>query len=220
MGGEVVRPQARPRHRKTVYSNDPCRLRQKMGGRRAPTGCTSWTSTPPSAGSPKTSSTSRAICAAVNIPCELGGGMRNLENVSAAFSAGISRVILGTKACESMEYVEGNVRGIRRRAHRGRHRRQGRPGGGERLDAKPPQRKATEPCSWTRRRRGLEPSFTQISPPTACWSGPIYPGHAQNCSISSTATSSPVAVFPVWRICEKAGCHGGLVRGHYRKSPV
>jgi len=31
--------------------------------------------------------------------------MRNFQNVSAAFSAGISRVILGTKACETPDYI-------------------------------------------------------------------------------------------------------------------
>ena len=56
-------------------------------------------------GSPRNLEHVKAICEAVNIPCEIGGGMRNFENVSAAFSAGAERVVLGTGACESVDYV-------------------------------------------------------------------------------------------------------------------
>lgn len=56
-------------------------------------------------GEPKNLAAIEKICAAVNVPCELGGGMRNFKNVSVAFSAGVSRVILGTRACESPDYI-------------------------------------------------------------------------------------------------------------------
>ena len=39
------------------------------------------------------------------VPCELGGGLRDLESISGAFAAGVSRVILGTKAFESVDFV-------------------------------------------------------------------------------------------------------------------
>jgi phosphoribosylformimino-5-aminoimidazole carboxamide ribotide isomerase len=45
------------------------------------------------------------ICAAVKVPCELGGGLRTLEKITAAFDAGVQRVILGTRACESLDFV-------------------------------------------------------------------------------------------------------------------
>ena len=47
----------------------------------------------------------RAICEAVKIPCELGGGMRNMERVREAISAGVSRVVVGTRAYESQEFL-------------------------------------------------------------------------------------------------------------------
>jgi phosphoribosylformimino-5-aminoimidazole carboxamide ribotide isomerase len=39
------------------------------------------------------------------VPCELGGGMRSVETIQAAFDAGVSRVILGTKAWQSPELL-------------------------------------------------------------------------------------------------------------------
>ncbi len=105
MGGEVVRLKRGLATEKTVYSNDPVAFAKKWEAAGA-----DWLHIvdldAAFGGEPKNLEHVAAICAAVNIPCELGGGMRNFENVSAAFSAGISRVILGTKACESVEYVK------------------------------------------------------------------------------------------------------------------
>lgn len=104
MGGEVVRLKRGLATEKTVYSNDPVAFAKKWEAAGA-----DWLHIvdldAAFGGEPKNLEHVAAICAAVNIPCELGGGMRNFENVSAAFSAGISRVILGTKACESVDYV-------------------------------------------------------------------------------------------------------------------
>ena len=104
MGGEVVRLKRGLASEKTVYSNDPVAFAQKWeqaGG--------DWLHIvdldAAFDGVPKNLEHVARICAAVNIPCELGGGMRNIENVSAAFSAGVSRVILGTKAAQSIDFV-------------------------------------------------------------------------------------------------------------------
>ncbi len=43
----------------------------------------------------------REICSAVHIPCELGGGIRTLEDARKAFDAGVYRIILGTVVCEN-----------------------------------------------------------------------------------------------------------------------
>jgi len=48
----------------------------------------------------------KAICRAVKIPCELGGGIRTVEDALVAFDAGVSRVILGTVACENPELAK------------------------------------------------------------------------------------------------------------------
>ena len=48
----------------------------------------------------------RSICEAVKIPCELGGGIRTVEEAERAFDLGVSRVILGTAACENPRVTE------------------------------------------------------------------------------------------------------------------
>jgi phosphoribosylformimino-5-aminoimidazole carboxamide ribotide isomerase len=45
------------------------------------------------------------IVQSVRIPVQLGGGMRSADTVRAALGVGVSRVILGTKACESLPFV-------------------------------------------------------------------------------------------------------------------
>lgn len=44
--------------------------------------------------------TVRAICSAVDIPVETGGGIRTDEDIVRLFDAGVQRVILGTRICE------------------------------------------------------------------------------------------------------------------------
>ncbi len=46
------------------------------------------------------------ICNAVSIPCELGGGIRGIDDAKEAFDLGVSRVILGTVACENPSLAE------------------------------------------------------------------------------------------------------------------
>ena len=104
MGGEVVRLKRGLATEKTVYSSDPVAFAQKWEAAGA-----DWLHLvdldAAFSGVPKNLEHVARICAAVNVPCELGGGMRTLENISAAFSAGISRVILGTKAAESGDFI-------------------------------------------------------------------------------------------------------------------
>lgn len=47
----------------------------------------------------------RQIIENVNIPCELGGGIRTMEDIERVLSLGISRVIIGTKAVENPDFV-------------------------------------------------------------------------------------------------------------------
>lgn len=53
------------------------------------------------AGVPKNRAAIQAIVAAVKIPTELGGGIRDLETIEAYLNLGIDRVILGTVAKEN-----------------------------------------------------------------------------------------------------------------------
>ena len=57
----------------------------------------------------------RAILGAVGIPLQLGGGLRRREQVEEALAMGVTRVVLGTKACESAEFVGGLVKDFGKR---------------------------------------------------------------------------------------------------------
>ncbi len=46
------------------------------------------------------------ICAALDVPVQLGGGLRDAEAVEAALAAGVERVVLGTAALEDPALVE------------------------------------------------------------------------------------------------------------------
>lgn len=104
MGGEVVRLRRGEATEKTVYSSDApafARKWQDAGG--------DWLHLvdldAAFSGESHNLETVRAICAAVTIPCELGGGMRSESSIRAAFDAGVSRVVIGTRASESLEFV-------------------------------------------------------------------------------------------------------------------
>lgn len=90
--------------RKTVYSEDPAAWARKWEEAGA-----DWLHIvdldAAFTGQPRNLRHVEAICAAVNIPCQIGGGMRSFDNVSAAFSAGAARVVLGTRAVEEPGYV-------------------------------------------------------------------------------------------------------------------
>jgi len=57
------------------------------------------------AGKPVNLAAVRAIVEAVDVPIQLGGGVRTLSDIEEAFSAGVSRVILGTAAIEDQALV-------------------------------------------------------------------------------------------------------------------
>lgn len=45
------------------------------------------------------------ITSAIGIPCQLGGGIRDKAAAQRALDAGVARVIIGTKAAESLDFV-------------------------------------------------------------------------------------------------------------------
>lgn len=53
--------------------------------------------------------TIKEIVANVNIPVELGGGIRTMENIKETLELGVNRVIIGTKACEEPDFVKEAV---------------------------------------------------------------------------------------------------------------
>ncbi|SDJ93536.1 1-(5-phosphoribosyl)-5-[(5-phosphoribosylamino)methylideneamino]imidazole-4-carboxamide isomerase [Aliiruegeria lutimaris] len=57
------------------------------------------------AGRPVNAAAVEAILAAVNVPVQLGGGIRDIETIEMWLGKGVSRVILGTVAVENPELV-------------------------------------------------------------------------------------------------------------------
>jgi phosphoribosylformimino-5-aminoimidazole carboxamide ribotide isomerase len=56
-------------------------------------------------GKPTNMEAIRAICAAVEVPIQLGGGLRSVEALEDAFVLGIDRAILGSAALRSPDFV-------------------------------------------------------------------------------------------------------------------
>jgi phosphoribosylformimino-5-aminoimidazole carboxamide ribotide isomerase len=104
MGGEVVRLRRGLATEKTVYSSDPVAFAKKWEDSGA-----DWLHLvdldAAFSGEPCNLDAVEKICASVNIPCELGGGMRDADKIQSAIDAGVDRVILGTKACQSPEAI-------------------------------------------------------------------------------------------------------------------
>ena len=104
MDGQVVRLKRGLAAEKVVYSNDPVSIAKKWQDAGA-----DWLHLvdldAAFSGEPKNLACVESICAAVDLPCQLGGGMRNRQNIAAAFDRGVRRVILGTKAYESTGFL-------------------------------------------------------------------------------------------------------------------
>jgi phosphoribosylformimino-5-aminoimidazole carboxamide ribotide isomerase len=105
MSGEVVRLRQGKADQKTVYSSDPAafaRRWEQEGGDYLHIVDLDAAFT----GEHKNLEAVRAITAAISIPCELGGGMRTGQAIENALEAGVSRVVIGTRAAESLDFVE------------------------------------------------------------------------------------------------------------------
>src|SRR6186997_2380647 len=104
MSGQVVRLRQGKADQKTVYSDDPVSVAKRWeqeGG--------DWLHVvdldAAFTGEQKNLESVRAICAAVKFPVELGGGIRTLAAAQRAIDAGVSRIIVGTKAVESLAFI-------------------------------------------------------------------------------------------------------------------
>jgi phosphoribosylformimino-5-aminoimidazole carboxamide ribotide isomerase len=60
-------------------------------------------------GQPKNMGSVTSIVKSVDIPVELGGGLRNMEAIDQAFNAGVAKVILGTKVAEDMKFIKNAI---------------------------------------------------------------------------------------------------------------
>src|SRR3954447_16119955 len=104
MSGEVVRLRQGKADQKTVYSKDPAafarRWEEEGGDHLHVVDLDAAFS-----GEQRNLESVRAITGAIGIPCELGGGMRSEAAIARAFEAGVARVVIGTRAAESLDFV-------------------------------------------------------------------------------------------------------------------
>ena len=107
--GKVVRLQQGRADAETVYSDDPVAVAKRWEDEGARylhivdlDGAF--------AGEPRNWDLVQAIINAVQIPVQLGGGLRGRAHVQEALDMGVTRVVLGTKACDSPEFVSALVK--------------------------------------------------------------------------------------------------------------
>jgi len=112
-GGKVVRLQQGRADAATVYSDDPAAVAKRWENEGARylhvvdlDGAFE--------GEPRNWDCVRSILRAVQIPIQLGGGLRRRSQVEEALKMGVTRVVLGTKACDSPEFVSALVQDFHR----------------------------------------------------------------------------------------------------------
>lgn len=104
-GGQCVRLRQGDYNQETVYSNNPAERAlcwESMGGDLLHLVDLDGAK----AGQPVNTDSVRAICAAVSIPAEIGGGVRAVKDAEMWFSCGVARVIVGTAAIRNPELVD------------------------------------------------------------------------------------------------------------------
>jgi len=108
MGGQVVRLKQGRASEKTVYSDDPAAVAREWEERGG-----DWLHIvdldAAFGGKHANLDKVRAIAAAVSIPVQMGGGMRDEQAIREALEAGVSRVVIGTKAAEDPDFVRRAV---------------------------------------------------------------------------------------------------------------
>jgi phosphoribosylformimino-5-aminoimidazole carboxamide ribotide isomerase len=107
-GGKVVRLQQGRADAETVYSDDPVAVARRWeteGARYLHVVDLDGAFE----GEPRNWDSVRAILRAVQIPIQLGGGLRRRAQIEEALQMGVTRVVLGTKACDSPEFVRNLV---------------------------------------------------------------------------------------------------------------
>ena len=104
-GGRAVRLYQGDYARETVYNDDPVAQAEAFAAEGA-----EWIHVvdldAARSGRPENRTTIAAIAAAVDVPVQTGGGVRDEAAADALFSAGVARVVIGTAALEQPALVE------------------------------------------------------------------------------------------------------------------
>ncbi|MCX7824033.1 MAG: 1-(5-phosphoribosyl)-5-[(5-phosphoribosylamino)methylideneamino]imidazole-4-carboxamide isomerase [Verrucomicrobiae bacterium] len=107
-GGKVVRLRQGRADDATIYSDDPAAVArhwEREGARYLHVVDLDAAFE----GEPKNWPALEQILESVRIPVELGGGLRTEEHIARALELGVTRAIVGTKACESLDFIAGLV---------------------------------------------------------------------------------------------------------------
>jgi phosphoribosylformimino-5-aminoimidazole carboxamide ribotide isomerase len=124
-GGQVVRLAQGDPLRQTVYAVDPVAVARRWEDEGAP--CLHLVDLDGAfSGTPQQLSVAADIIRAVNVPVQLGGGLRNLAALEQAFGYGIERAVVGTAAIEDEEFLAAATRRFRGRIVLGLDARNGR----------------------------------------------------------------------------------------------
>jgi phosphoribosylformimino-5-aminoimidazole carboxamide ribotide isomerase len=104
-GGKCVRLRQGDYAQETVFGDDPAAMARHWADQGA-----TWLHLVDldgaKAGKPINGDSVRRIVETSNIPCQLGGGLRNDDDVALAFSWGVSRVIIGSAALKSFDWFK------------------------------------------------------------------------------------------------------------------
>src|ERR1700733_2093805 len=104
MGAQVVRLPQGNAAEKTVFSDDPVAFAQRWAAEGGDY-LHILDLDAPFTGEQRNLAWIARITAAIGIPCQVGGGIRDEAAAQRAFDAGVARVIIGTKAAESLDFV-------------------------------------------------------------------------------------------------------------------
>ncbi len=109
MSGQAVRLQQGRADRKTVYSDDPAAVAREWEARGG-----DWLHVvdldAAFSGTQTNLEVVQRMAVSVGIPVQLGGGVRDEAAIERALAAGVARVVIGTRAAESIDFVAQAVR--------------------------------------------------------------------------------------------------------------
>jgi len=109
MSGQAVRLQQGRADRKTVYSDDPAAVAREWEARGG-----DWLHVvdldAAFSGTQTNLEVVQRMASSIGIPVQLGGGVRDEAAIERALAAGVARVVIGTRAAESIDFVAQAVR--------------------------------------------------------------------------------------------------------------
>src|SRR5262245_49214984 len=108
-GGKCVRLRQGDYQRETVYGDDPAEMARRWYSEGAQ--CLHLVDLDGARdGTSGNLQAVQAILTAVNIPCQLGGGIRDEPAIERLLSLGLSRLVIGTRALKEPDWFRGAVR--------------------------------------------------------------------------------------------------------------